>query len=322
MSYEDIQRSDKVEHLAEPIERDDYKIYFHSCEDMGEIPDNTIHFHFTSPPYATMRGTVLFDSYQHYLQVMYNVFCEMFRTLSPGRAMGINISDYQVSEELDEEIIEGTEFELGQRIDIPSHLSYLLYKLNQEYAEHHELRYEDTFTWVKPGSTSHRAGTFIDSGFPLKYRPNQIAEQIMIFRKGDLDYRRIWREKQRDDAYSKYNLSTYESFEREFAVDPENYRDFLTDVWEIQPETQSDHPAPFPVELPQRFIELYTLPHEIVCDPFLGSATTIVAAQRVAQQRRAVGYENFDAESEETPNFEEMIRGRLSTDSAALDSFL
>ena len=39
------------------------------------------------------------------------------------------------------------------------------------------------------------------------------------------------------------------------------------------------HPAPFPVELPRRFIELYTYQGDLVLDPFLGSGTTAVAAK-------------------------------------------
>ena len=55
-----------------------------------------------------------------------------------------------------------------------------------------------------------------------------------------------------------------------------------TDVWEIRPAsaTRVGHPAPFPVELPQRLIELYTYRGDLVLDPFIGSGTTAVAALR------------------------------------------
>lgn len=49
------------------------------------------------------------------------------------------------------------------------------------------------------------------------------------------------------------------------------------------------HPAPFPVELPRRLIELYTFPNEVVLDPFMGSGTTAVAAANTG--RTYVGYE-------------------------------
>jgi len=49
------------------------------------------------------------------------------------------------------------------------------------------------------------------------------------------------------------------------------------------------HPAPFPVELPERLIQLYTFRGDLVLDPFIGSGTTAVAALRT--QRRYVGYD-------------------------------
>ena len=54
------------------------------------------------------------------------------------------------------------------------------------------------------------------------------------------------------------------------------------DVWEIPPEsaTRIGHPAPFPVKLPLRLIELYTYRGDLVLDPFVGAGTTVLAALR------------------------------------------
>lgn len=62
-------------------------------------------------------------------------------------------------------------------------------------------------------------------------------------------------------------------------------------VWEIPPESarRVSHPAPFPVALPKRFIELYTYLDDLVLDPFVGSGSTAVAALETG--RRYVGYE-------------------------------
>ncbi|MGA2806006.1 MAG: site-specific DNA-methyltransferase [Acidimicrobiales bacterium] len=62
-------------------------------------------------------------------------------------------------------------------------------------------------------------------------------------------------------------------------------------VWEIPPESarRVAHPAPFPVALPRRFIELYSYLDDLVLDPFLGSGSTAVAA--VETGRRYVGYD-------------------------------
>ena len=63
------------------------------------------------------------------------------------------------------------------------------------------------------------------------------------------------------------------------------------DVWEIPAEsaTRVGHPAPFPVELPSRLIDLYTYRGDLVLDPFAGVGTTAVAAVRSG--RRYAGYD-------------------------------
>lgn len=52
---------------------------------------------------------------------------------------------------------------------------------------------------------------------------------------------------------------------------------------------RAQHPAPFPVELPKRLINLYTYADETVLDPFMGSGATAIAA--VDSGRSFVGYE-------------------------------
>ena len=62
-------------------------------------------------------------------------------------------------------------------------------------------------------------------------------------------------------------------------------------MWDVRPESarRVGHPAPFPVELPERLINLYTYRDDLVLDPFMGSGTTAVAALRCG--RRFVGYD-------------------------------
>ena len=69
-----------------------------------------------------------------------------------------------------------------------------------------------------------------------------------------------------------------------------------------------NHPAPFPVELPERFIHLYTYVDDVVLDPFLGSGSTAVAA--VLSRRHYVGYD-LD------PEYVAIAQGRIDEAKAA-----
>ncbi len=71
----------------------------------------------------------------------------------------------------------------------------------------------------------------------------------------------------------------------------DEFMESTMDLWELPTESarRVGHPAPFPVELPQRLIELYTYPGDLVLDPFMGSGSTAVAAVRTG--RHYVGYD-------------------------------
>ncbi|MGH9652629.1 MAG: DNA-methyltransferase [Bryobacteraceae bacterium] len=80
----------------------------------------------------------------------------------------------------------------------------------------------------------------------------------------------------------------------ESTISAEAFMESTLSVWEIPPESarRVGHPAPFPVELPRRFIELYTYKGDLVLDPFIGSGSTAVAAVRSG--RAYVGYDVDD----------------------------
>lgn len=78
---------------------------------------------------------------------------------------------------------------------------------------------------------------------------------------------------------------------RQDTISREEFLEFTKSIWSFPSESarKVGHPAPFPVELPYRLIQLYTFAGEVVLDPFAGSGTTCVAALRAG--RRFVGYE-------------------------------
>jgi len=98
-----------------------------------------------------------------------------------------------------------------------------------------------------------------------------VHEYILIFSKGS--YRR-GRPEDRKDTITK-----------------EQFLEFTKSIWNFPAESarKIGHPAPFPLELPYRLIQLYTFENEVVLDPFMGSGQTALAALK--SSRRFVGYE-------------------------------
>jgi site-specific DNA-methyltransferase (adenine-specific) len=73
--------------------------------------------------------------------------------------------------------------------------------------------------------------------------------------------------------------------EKKSTISKDEFLEFTKSVWSFQPESAErvGHPAPFPVELPYRCIQLYTFEGEIVLDPFCGVGATCVAAMKTGR---------------------------------------
>lgn len=78
---------------------------------------------------------------------------------------------------------------------------------------------------------------------------------------------------------------------RENTIGDKDFMEWTKSVWTMNPESAKKigHPAPFPIELPRRLIQLYSYKDDVILDPFMGSGTTAIAALR--SDRKYVGYE-------------------------------
>jgi len=78
---------------------------------------------------------------------------------------------------------------------------------------------------------------------------------------------------------------------RQNTITRDQFMEWTKSVWTMNPESAKrvNHPAPFPVELPHRLIQLYTFQGDVVLDPFMGSGSTAVAALQA--DRCYVGYD-------------------------------
>jgi site-specific DNA-methyltransferase (adenine-specific) len=74
-------------------------------------------------------------------------------------------------------------------------------------------------------------------------------------------------------------------------IEKEQFMEWTKSVWSMNPESAKKvgHPAPFPVELPYRLIQLYTYKNDVILDPFIGSGSTAIAALK--SNRSYIGYD-------------------------------
>ena len=124
--------------------------------------------------------------------------------------------------------------------------------------------------WNKASSSSPSTawGSWLSAANPTL---RDIHEYILVFSKGTFTRKR---QLNRDNTISK-----------------EEFLEFTKSVWTFSAEQAKTvgHPAPFPVELPYRLIQLYTYQDEVVLDPFMGSGQTAIAAMKT--RRHYAGYD-------------------------------
>ncbi|GMO54199.1 MAG: site-specific DNA-methyltransferase [Candidatus Endomicrobiellum trichonymphae] len=229
------------------------KIILGSGTNMKEIPDNSLHLMITSPPYNISKEYDEDLSLDEYLELLKQAFAETYRVLVNGGRACINVAN------------------LGRKPYIP--LSDYTSKMMIDIG--FNMRGEVIWNKAASASPSTAWGSWLSAANPIL---RDIHEYILIFSKGE--YRRIRTKK---DLKIKDNTITKEQF-----------MEWTKSIWTINAESAKriGHPAPFPVELPNRLIQLYSFTEDIILDPFIGSGTTAVAA--VKTRRNFIGYEVND----------------------------
>ena len=92
-------------------------------------------------------------------------------------------------------------------------------------------------------------------------------------------------------VFCKQSFKRQNPSKRLSTITRDEFLEYNKSVWDMKAESarKVGHPAPFPVELPRRLIQLYTYEDEIVLDPFMGSGQSAIAA--VNSGRHYIGYE-------------------------------
>ena len=228
-------------------------IHHGDSRSMEQIPDASVALVVTSPPYfagkeyetALGEGHVPKD-YVDYLQMLTDVFAECARVLEPGGRIAVNVANL------------GRKPYRSLAADVVHILQDRLGLL---------LRGEIVWQKAHGAGGSCAWGSFQSAANPVL---RDLTERVVVASKGRFDRALTRRERERRGLPSVVTIFK------------DDFMEATTDLWDIAPEsaTRVGHPAPFPVELPQRLIELYTYRDDVVVDPFAGSASTAVAALR------------------------------------------
>jgi DNA modification methylase len=235
-------------------------IHVGDARDMSQVPDGSVALIVTSPPYfagkeyetALGEGHVPGD-YIDYLTMLRDVLRESVRTLEPGGRIAVNVAN------------------LGRRpyrslaADVTTILQDDLRLL---------LRGEVIWQKQRGASGSCAWGSYQSPANPVL---RDTTERLLIASKGRFD--RVGRGSARP---GEPGVAT---------IPGDEFMEATLDVWEIPAEsaTRVGHPAPFPVALVERCIQLFTYDGDVVLDPFMGSGSTAVAA--VNTGRHFIGYD-------------------------------
>jgi DNA modification methylase len=248
---------------------------------MDAVLDNSVALVVTSPPYFAgkqyeeeLEREGVPASYLEYLDMLRGVFAECAHKLEPGGRIAVNVAN------------------LGRK-PYRSLSADVIHILQDDL----KLLLRGEVIWRKgEGAAGNCAwGSFRKAANPVV---RDITERVIIASKGRFDRAKSRPERERSGLPS------------ESTIDADEFMAATLDVWDIPPESarRVSHPAPFPVELPERLIRLYTYSGDLVLDPFMGSGSTLVAAARL--DRRYVGYD-LD------PTYVDIARLRVRDEGAA-----
>ena len=92
-------------------------------------------------------------------------------------------------------------------------------------------------------------------------------------------------------VFSKSNYKRDNPEKRDTSLTRDDFLELTKSVWVLPTESAKKigHPAPFPIELPRKIIDLYSFKDEVILDPFIGSGSTAIAS--IERGRKFIGYE-------------------------------
>jgi DNA modification methylase len=227
----------------------------------------SVHLVLTSPPYWTLKeyrdsdgqlGHV--DDYDEFLDELDKVWQRCFRALVPGGRLICVVGDVCLSRRKNN----------GRHTVVPLHASI------QERCRRLGFDNLAPIIWHKIANAAYEVENGSGGFLGKPYEPNAVI-------KNDIEFILMQR---KPGGYRTPSVAT-----RVLSVISEQqHREWFQQIWQgITGASTRNHPAPYPVELAERLIRMFSFVGDTVLDPFMGTASTNIAASRWG--RNSIGIE-------------------------------
>jgi DNA modification methylase len=250
-----------------PFDKTTHRLHLGDARDLSFIPDASVHLVVTSPPYWTLKeyaqgnrsqlGDI--EDYEKFLSELDKVWRECVRVLVPGGRICCVVGDVCVPRKRE-----------GRHYVMPLHADI------QVRSRKLGLDSLTPILWHKIANGVTEAEGNGAGFYGKPYQPGSIVkndtEFILLLRKGG-QYRSVLPMQKVLSMLTKQEMQGW-----------------LRSGWADIPgasTTRSEHPAPYPVELADRLIRLFSFAGDTVLDPFLGTASTTAAA--IQSGRNSIG---------------------------------
>ncbi len=271
-----------------PFDATRHKIHLGDARDLSWIPDNSVHLVVTSPPYWTLKqyreGTLgqMGDiaDYEEFLRELDKVWRECARVLVGGGRVCCVVGDVCIPRKRH-----------GKHYIVPLHADI------QVRSRSLGLDCLTPIHWHKIANGATEAEGNGAGFYGKPYQPGSIikndTEYIIFLRKGG-EYRSVDPLKKALSMLTRTEMKAW-------------LRSYWDDIRGAS--TRDGHPAPFPVELAERLIRLFSFAGDTVLDPFAGTGSTAMAA--VAAGRSSIS-------NELDPSYLQIAHRRISSGCAQL----